>query len=296
MDEEIENVMVSNAVVIASASHSLQPPQVASVSLSDIQHATATIAIQIGAAFFRAVVNLAVNIFDHFRAVVNLPVNTFDPFRAVVNLPVNIFYQIGFNWDVIERQAIIQEESEEMILNDMELVQPVNIVVRENRLPIDYVFQEYRGVQFSVGRWFENIRGIFGEHNWLGTDNFHTNENENVMVSNAVVIASASHSLQPSQVASMSLSDIQHATATIAIQIGAAFFRAVVNLAVNIFDPIGILETFQETELEYQNLGQNVNIMVWHNSLPNSHSFQGLVKQFSVPMGNGGSFRVEVFQ
>ena len=78
-----------------------------------------------------------------------------------------MFDQIGFNWYVTGRQATIPVESEEMRLNDMELGQLVNTVVMEDRLPINYVIQGICGVVFSCGAWLKNIRGRFGDNNWL---------------------------------------------------------------------------------------------------------------------------------
>ena len=148
--------------------------------------------------------------------------------------------------------------------------------------------------------------------------------NGNVTESNAVEIVSASHSLQLLQVANMSLSDKEVATATvsashsleppqvanmseldmdrkiaIAFQIVAAFCRVIADdpalSLFDVYDQLGILEIFPKTELEYQNLGQKVKIIVWNKSLKQHlHGFQGSLRKFTIPIGNGRELRLEL--
>jgi hypothetical protein len=99
---------------------------------------------------------------------------------------------------------------------------------------------------------------------------------------------------------------MQAAAAAIATTIGSEFVPHGVNLVVNAFDKVGfdldvigrerrIQEISQAVQIEYEKNGCKVNIMVWNMHLKNSHLFDGLVQQFSVKMGNGGGFMVEIF-
>ena len=56
-----------------------------------------------------------------------------------------------------------------------------------------------------------------------------------------------------------------------------------------------IQEVSQTSMMEYANRGINVNIMVWNMHLHNTHNHTGLLQQFTVRMGNGGGFCVEIF-
>ena len=56
-----------------------------------------------------------------------------------------------------------------------------------------------------------------------------------------------------------------------------------------------IQEVSQTSMMEFASNGQNVNIMVWNMHLHNTHNLRGLLQQFTVKMGNGGGFCVEIF-
>ena len=99
---------------------------------------------------------------------------------------------------------------------------------------------------------------------------------------------------------------MQVAGAAIATTLGNEFVPHGVKLVVNAFDKVGfdtdhigrerrIQEISQAVQMEYEKKGCHVNIMVWNMHLKNSHQLDGLVQQFSVKMGNGGGFNVEVF-
>lgn len=88
---------------------------------------------------------------------------------------------------------------------------------------------------------------------------------------------------------------------------GASMVQHGVTFAINAFDKIGfdmdvigrrrkIQEVSQTSMMEYTKRGQCVNIMVWNMHVPNDHNLTaGLLQQFTVKMGDGGGFCVEIF-
>ena len=102
------------------------------------------------------------------------------------------------------------------------------------------------------------------------------------------------------------LTAMEGAVAAVLKTFGGDLLQHGVNATMGFFDKLGFdndvigrerktQEICQASMLEYNQRGQQVNIMVWNMSIPNEHHFEGLVQQFTVMMGKGGGFCVEVF-
>lgn len=102
------------------------------------------------------------------------------------------------------------------------------------------------------------------------------------------------------------LTAMEKSVAAIIKALGGDLLQYGVNASIGFFDKLRfdndvigrerkIQEICQASMLEYEKRGQQVNIMVWNMTLSNKHRFEGLVQQFTVMMGMGGGFCVEVF-